>query len=642
MKNLLFFSFILGLLPLYSFADELLSATNCQKSLLTIIGPQDGTFTRFWKQKLEDFVRLSWVRKSMEHHLAEGPITGDNFWKLAKAEINLKISTQGNGPDTIPKSGQLIIIANHPHGFTDGVVLNDLLQYQVGRKDVKTIANIELLNLFPQLADQIFPITIGQARSNARSLSQARKHLHQGGALIIFPAGDVEKLDLQLRGPIGNFKDRPWQNGAIRLAQDTGATVVPIFIHGHNSAAFHGTSLMADRLKKWFYLREHYRLQNHNLKIVIGPNLQISPTDNPDILTHQLQTATLMLGEGPSPTRHFPTIFSKSRSNVTSARSSRLAIAGPSEDYRADISLLEAQKMVTQLVGFSRGLRVVYGSGRDLQGPVLEEIGRAREITFRAALEGSGQERDLDFYDLHYLQFIILDQKNKIVGGYRVGKVREILETHGPNGLYTNQQFQFNPQFFQDLDGGILEIGRAFVIPEYQNSAALFMVWRALAEFLYNNPQYRHLIGAVSIPEAYSELSKTLILQYLALKHPEGNQELIRATNPQNPYHSNIKGFQLDDINQAVHTFSNLDQLGQQVAAIESNFGGNFKGIPPLITNYFERLDAKFITVDRDQTFQSVDSLIHVDTRTIPDEQFELFLRSKRKVTIYRQKQSSQ
>ena len=102
----------------------------------------------------------------------------------------------------------------------------------------------------------------------------------------------------------------------------------------------------------------------------------------------------------------------------------------------------------------------------------MKEIGRLREVTFRATGEGTGKPRDLDEYDEAYEHLLLWDKKKQeIAGAYRLGRVDVIRQVRGPEGLYTQSLFKLWPDLFDEM-GNALELGRSFVRQEYQRDYA--------------------------------------------------------------------------------------------------------------------------------------------------------------------------
>ena len=154
--------------------------------------------------------------------------------------------------------------------------------------------------------------------------------------------------------------------------------------------------------------------------------------------------------------------------------------------------------------------------GRDI--PVtLREIGRLREITFRAAGEGTGRDLDTDDFDDAYHQIILWQRdKREIVGCYRLALSDVITETAGLTALYTRTLFRFDERFLGHLPGAAVELGRSFVRPEYQRAfAPLLLLWRGVLAFLAKHPRYTVLFGPVSISHDFRAASRDILLAYL-------------------------------------------------------------------------------------------------------------------------------
>src|SRR5262249_15488217 len=143
--------------------------------------------------------------------------------------LAISIRVSDSDLDRIPRTGAIIIVANHPTGLLDGVALSALLQRI--RSDVKFLAN-DLLAGIPELRDRVLPIDM--AGSSVRGLRQAMRHLSNGGCLVIFPAGEVSHL--QWRS--GTIEDSSWSTTAARLAERLRVSTIPVYISATNSAVF--------------------------------------------------------------------------------------------------------------------------------------------------------------------------------------------------------------------------------------------------------------------------------------------------------------------------------------------------------------------------------------------------------------------
>jgi putative hemolysin len=243
---------------------------------------------------------------------------------------------------------------------------------------------------------------------------------------------------------------------------------------------------------------------------------------------------------------------------------------------------------------------------------VLYEIGRLRELTFRAAGEGAGLSLDLDEFDTRYLHLFLWDaEETVVVGAYRLGPTDRLVPRFGPQGIYTSTLFDYNPELFDHLDPA-LELGRSFVRPEYQKTySALLFLWKGIGRFVVKNPRYARLFGAVSISRVYDELSRQLLVAFLRTN--SYLPELARFVTAKNPLPTR-------PINSWVSKVANL--IGkdlEEIAALLLYIEGGQRGIPILLRQYL-KLGGKLLGFNQDPLFSGVwDGLILVDlTQTNP------------------------
>ena len=245
---------------------------------------------------------------------------------------------------------------------------------------------------------------------------------------------------------------------------------------------------------------------------------------------------------------------------------------------------------------------------------VLREIGRLREIAFRAVGEGSGKERDLDRFDRHYLHLFLWDrERERIAGAYRLGKTDEILREHGPAGLYTSTLFELEKPFLDYLNPG-LELGRSFVAPDYQKSIhPLALLWRGIGAFVAENPRYGRLFGPVSISRDYTRVSQDLIVRFL---RRERRTPLGAWVRPFHPYDSLPEESGISD------RLLSIEEVSAAVATLEPDG----KGIPVLLRHYL-RLNAMLLEFNIDPDFaNALDALVLVDLREAPARILQRYL----------------
>ncbi len=237
----------------------------------------------------------------------------------------------------------------------------------------------------------------------------------------------------------------------------------------------------------------------------------------------------------------------------------------------------------------------------------LQEIGRLRELTFRAAGEGTGKSSDVDLFDAYYLHLFVWDTRaSAIIGAYRMGLADEIVARYGKRGLYTHSLFRYGDRVLQAMNPAI-ELGRSFVRVEHQRSfAPLMLLWRGIGQFIVRHPQYAILFGAVSISNDYEPASRRLIVDYLSANNIEKN--LARHVKPRRPFRS-TKAAAYDQAEFAA--LNDIEDVSRMVKQIERDS----KGVPILLKQYL-KLGGRLLAFSADEAFNdALDGLIMVDLR---------------------------
>lgn len=174
---------------------------------------------------------------------------------------------------------------------------------------------------------------------------------------------------------------------------------------------------------------------------------------------------------------------------------------------------------------------------------VLKEIGRLREIAFRAAGGGTGKSLDLDEYDLMenpYQQLVVWDpEAEEILGGYRYILGDEVeFDSDGKPILATAHMFDFSPKFLKEYLPTTIELGRSFVTLEYQSSRAgakglfaLDNLWDGLGALTVVKPNVKYFFGKMTMYPSYHRLGRDMILYFLK-KHFSDKDGLITPTHP--------------------------------------------------------------------------------------------------------------
>ena len=259
-----------------------------------------------------------------------------------------------------------------------------------------------------------------------------------------------------------------------------------------------------------------------------------------------------------------------------------------------------------------RQYRVFCGTAEQIPN-TLQEITRLREMTFRHMQEGSGLSVDTDKHDVSYVHLFVWDtQEQQIVGGYRLGKTDELLETYGPQGVYLADMFEFDPAFYADCP--TLEIGRSFVVPQYQrNHHSLSLLWCGIGQFIVRQPKYRRVYGVVSMSRIYDATTIAAIRDALV--------EPMEHVRPIAPYEPDLgkpwQDFVGDHAPLAMKVVSHL------VKTLEENQ----RDVPVLIRHY-HKLGARFVSAAVDSAFNNTPGLLLcLDVPNIPHKYLKQYLR---------------
>jgi putative hemolysin len=230
----------------------------------------------------------------------------------------------------------------------------------------------------------------------------------------------------------------------------------------------------------------------------------------------------------------------------------------------------------------------------------LQEIGRLREITFRAVGEGTGRARDLDAYDQTYRHlFLWAPERREIVGAYRLITTKEVRSAGSE--LYTQSLFEYGSAFLERL-GPAIELGRSFVRPEYQgHPGALAALWQGIGRVTTRFGCCPILFGAVSISASYSLRARALMRA--ALLGWGACEPLGQVVRPRTPFAGPAIPESL------LRTLTNPSALERAIAAL---YGA---GLPVLVRRYLE-LGGRFVSFNVDRAFREVlDGLVIVDLR---------------------------
>ncbi len=527
------------------------------------------------------------------------------------AEMKVKLDVQPADIDRIPIKGPLVAVANHPFGVLDGAVLAVLLSRV--RPDVKILTN-SLLEGIPELHEHCIFVdpfrTPSSADKNVKPLKQAMEWVCQGGALAVFPAGEVSHWNARE----AQITDPAWNTVAARLVRKTGASALPVYFCGRNRVGFQLLGLIHPRLRTLFLLQEFLQQRENKVQVRIGsaiPSELIANLDSDEEATVYLRLRTYLLSyRGKKPI----SLPAKMRSALPRKAQERIAAQVPSQFVVNDIAALPAERLLVENAEFA-----VYAARASELPHLLDELGRLREMTFRAAGEGTGRSADLDHFDAYYWHLLLWSkEKRELAGAYRAGNTDEIIRAHGIKGLYTNTVFRYDPQLFLKI-GSALELGRSFVRPEYQRQyAPLFLLWKGIARFVATHPETPTLFGAVSISNEYSSLSREMIVRYFEQRGD--GREFADLIQPRTPFRA--PKLRRWDCGAICGALRDLEELAEPISDVEEDG----KGLPILLKQY-AKVGGRLVGFNLDRKFSDVvDGLVIVDLRQTEPSVLERYM----------------
>lgn len=525
-----------------------------------------------------------------------------NFFESCLRSMRIAYSISDEDLEKIPRSGPVVVVSNHPYGGLDGIVLGAMLSSL--RDDVRLIANNllgRILEIRPWLIEVDPYETRASTRANLLPLKAALAHLRDGGLLMSFPSGTVSHFQLKRR----RFTDPDWNPNTARLAMKTGATVVPMFVEGLNSWLFQTLGLIHPLVRTLLLPYEMVRRYGTTVSLRVGTPIKpkrLAEFETPEKVTEFLRLSSYILrkrhDEQPRRRISFPAITFKAQ------RKLQPVVDGLAPELlETQIHSLPPDQHLLEQKQFD-----VYWASADQALAVVEEIGRLRELTFRAVGEGTGEATDLDRFDLHYRHIFLWDREERcIAGAYRIGAADEILKTHGVRGLYTSTLFNFKPGLLESL-GPALEMGRSFIVSNYQRKkASLGILWRGIGTYVAKNPKYAVLFGPVSISREYNAISKDLMVKFL--QHNCWDHSLASRVSAKRPPKNSRSA--APEKAAAIELLDDVDEVSALISEVENDK----KGLPVLLRHYL-KLDARVLAFNVDPEFGNcLDGLIVTDLR---------------------------
>lgn len=192
---------------------------------------------------------------------------GQPFWSQALNLLGIELLTSESEISRIPKKGPVVIVANHPHGLVDGMVLAELIGSV--RTDYKILTR-SLLTGVKQIDQFMIPVPFDhEENALQKSLEMRRvamKHLENDGVLVLFPSGKVASSDTIF----GSVVEGEWSPFTAKLIQKSNADVLPIFFPGSNSRMYQIANQISATLRQGLLIYEVVHAMNKPQKPVVG------------------------------------------------------------------------------------------------------------------------------------------------------------------------------------------------------------------------------------------------------------------------------------------------------------------------------------------------------------------------------------
>lgn len=543
-----------------------------------------GPGAKLSRPLLRGFARLSKLQEADAFLAANAHLSGFAWIESALSHLDIRYTVDQVERERIPENGRVLIVANHPSGAIDALAL----LHFVGsiRRDVKIVAN-DFLCALDGLRDLLLPLRILGGRPSAESLDAIENALASEQCVIVFPAGEVSRLGWR------GISDTRWRRGAVRFARNTGAPVLPVKIGARNSALFYGAAAICKPIGTALLPREVFARRGSRLELRIGRPLPVPATGAADSALASIRQALYAIGTrkesappGPEPLLH-----------------------------AVDRAALLEELRKLSLLGQTPDGKRIYAGQLAADSPLLREIGRLRELSFRAVGEGTGKRLDVDAFDTWYEHIVLWDHELlEIAGAYRVARGDKVYAERGLAGFYTASLFQYGCAALPRLAEG-MELGRSFVAPKYWGSRSLDYLWLGIGAYLRRHPQIRYLFGPVSISAALPIAAREQLVGYYSRYF--GTEAAPVAANRPFRYLAAPPNFGELDADASFRVLkANLDALGARVPTLYKQY-----------TELCEPGGARFLAFGVDPEFNNaIDGLIEVDLARIRPKKRERYL----------------
>jgi putative hemolysin len=517
--------------------------------------------------------------------------------------LNLNYQIPEEDLKNIPSDGPFIIVSNNPYKGIDSMLLYKIISEK--RNDFRILGS-QLLHRIEPLREVVIPVNTHSSAAGGESsfhgIREALNHLKAGHPVGMFPNGDASPIIESSRVMLDNI----WRPAALKFIANAGVPVIPVYFHGTNSRMSRLLGRLTPSVIQKRLPSEMGHKENRTIKLRIGSPVTIAEQalfSDPSEFGRFLRAKVYSLG---SALEQRKASSGKARRKILKAEP--VAASVPVEILENEFLSIRSSYELFSTKNYS-----VVCAPADKIPSIFNEIGRLRELTFRKVGEGTNKSIDIDEYDFYFNHLFIWDtDTSRIVGAYRIGMGREIIETFGTKGFYIHSLFRLKKGFSPILSQS-LELGRSFVTEEYQKKAIpLFMLWKGIMVFLLKNPEYRYLIGPVSISNDFSKFSKSLIVEFIRKYFTD--ESYAGFVSPRKEFV--VKPDKVIDRNIFIDVSeSDINKIEKIVTDIEPGYR-----LPVLLKKYLE-INGRIIAFNIDPKFNyCLDGLLILDLFNTPRE----------------------
>ena len=442
----------------------------------------------------------------------------------------LQVQVEVRGAENLPPVGSAsTFVCNHPLGAIDGLSLGAILGEHYDGK-IKYLVNDFLMNL-EGLAPLCVPINVVGGRQSRDLPAAIDQAFSSDCNIIMFPA------KLCSRRIDGVVQDLPWGKAFVTKSVQHHRNIVPMYFEGENSGLFYGVANFCRRLHLPNFAmallpNEMYCGRGRHYVLHVGKPIpwqifegQKSPLES----AKTVRSISLSLPQGD--TSLYDSLI-RSAVPVEIEASTEPVPSAPAEI----VSPVPVDQLLEELTedkflrATSRGGNHLYVVTAQNSPRVMRELGRLREITYRAAGGGTGQALDIDEFDDFCQQLVVWDPEDQVIlGSYRfcMGS-RWPLRDDGQPHLATSHVYHFSERFMHDYAAHTIELGRSFVTYGYQGTQTgrksiyvLDNLWEGLGCIVARNPEVKYLLGKVTMYPQFDITAHDLIMHFLGRYFPD-------------------------------------------------------------------------------------------------------------------------